>query len=178
MDSATTAARRAVWDFHEIVADAERVLDDTGGECTPDYDALMALADDTAAWALEQLKLARTELKAKAAANKALAEQYAKRAKRYEDQVDRLDGQALAVLRHTDSRSVQTSTGAVWIADGSERCETPTDQAGLKALAEAHPNLVRVKYEPKKREIAAEIKGGFEVEGCSIVRGDETVRFS
>lgn len=178
MDSATTAARKAIWTYHEIVADSERILEDSGGECTPDYSALEALATDTAEFALEQIKLARTELKAKVQMNKNLAASYGAKSNGYAAQVKRLEEEALVLLHHMDTRKVSTPSGSVWIADGSESTKCPEDEAGLKKLHANYPHLVRVKYEPKKREIAAEIKDGFDVEGCEVVRGPESIRFS
>lgn len=173
METARAATRDGIRHYWEIVADAERVLDDTGGECTPDYDALEALAESTVEWTCEQLKLAIVELREKAEANKRMAERYRKAKEGYEGQANRLRQELLHVLGHVGKDRVETESGSVAVRQSARVEVDETDRGVLQTLSDMF--LAEPTWKIDRKAIAALLKRKDEVPGCRLVLGDPWV---
>lgn len=173
MDNAETSARRAHWTWVEIVADLERVLEDTGGEVTPDAAALEELSATEARFAIAEWARAYKDFKFKHEACNAAMQHYRDAAARNADMMRRCKSRIDELLVAIGERSVSTPTGPVYRTDGRPHVEVAPEDGVMEKL-EAMMLADKI-YKPDLAEIGRQLKRGVAIPGCSLVKGEGSV---
>lgn len=173
MQTPETSARKAYWTWTEIVADLERVLEDTGGEVTPDAAALEELSAEEARFAIAEWARAFKDFKFKHEACNSAMQHYRDAAARNADMMRRCKGRIDELLSFLNERSVSTPTGSVYRTEGKQRVEVTPDDGVMERL-EAMMLADKV-YKPDLAEIGRQLKRGVSIPGCSLVKGDGSV---
>jgi hypothetical protein len=172
MSESATEARKATWSVWQIVEDMESRLEETGGEVTPDIDALECLSADEARFAVAQWIAAFKEFRGRRDGANAMKQHYAKRMESDSRQMDACKAKIEELLGFLEERKVASPYGTAFKSKGKPHVEV--DEDALPRLVElmlADPQPPKV----DKAEIAKMLRNGHAIPGCRMVDGEEGI---
>ncbi len=167
-------ARRLDWRIYKTSAELDAALEESGGEVTPEIEAIEArLAED--ADALGELGAAMTR-DAKAQQGVAKAEEKRVREARAFQERRESYGRRLVrlALEAKGERKARFGTFGAHMAKGRERAVV-VDEFSPEELRDRGLGRFETTFKPDAKAIAFELKSGGEVKGYALERGPETV---
>jgi hypothetical protein len=171
MSEAATEARRAHWSVWQIIDDMDRRLEESGGEVTPDIDALEALSAEEARYALAQWIAALKEYRGQAEQANAMYQHYRELQKKKLALAAKCKERIGELLVLLDARKCSTPYGTAYFQAGKPSVEVDP---------EAHDRLVAmmladVEVKPDKKLIGEQLRKGNPIPGCTLVTGEEVL---
>ncbi len=177
LEPAEKSARRAGWRLHERGAEYEALLQESGGEVTPEVEAAEEALFADAKHALEVAVSLCKEADARMTALKAEQERIADLRASQQALKERAKGLVRrAVGTLGEGRTVWVGPHKVTVSAGSPRVEdSPDDLAAIGELEARGLARVEAEWKFDKREILKALKRGEDVPGFRLVPGKDRV---